>query len=269
MTSIPGSADYHRGFTAILLVALLFLLSFSVQAQEVGRFQFVHGTVELQRGGLTLRAEREMVIHEGDVLVTAAASSAQLRMVDGALLALRPRSELKIEAYRFQDADTDTSLVNLARGSLRSVTGALGHARPENVKIETPVATMGIRGTDMDTFVPPPVEGQDEPPEAVLRVNSGRGTMASAGVLLEVPAGSIAQVVEGEAPRFVPALPRSARALEGTDNGGADTDEVEPQPDAVDPDESTSPNLGELGIRELPEALNRTLQQNETRIIIK
>lgn len=267
MISIPGSVDWRLKPVVTLLAAWLLLLSFAVQAQEVGRFQFVHGTVDVQRNGATLKAQREMVIHEGDTLVTAAASSAQLRMVDGALLALRPRSELKIEAYRFQDADSDTSLVNLARGSLRSVTGALGHARPDNVKIETPVATMGIRGTDMDTFVPPPVEGQDEPPEAVLRVNSGRGTMASAGVLLEVPAGSIAQVVEGEVPRFVPALPRSARALEGGNNSN-DSDETESRPGAMDQD-SVSPSLGELGIRELPEAMNRGLQQDGVRVIIK
>lgn len=272
MISIPGNAERctlpAKKLGWMLLIGLL-VFAAPLWAVEVGRFQFVHGDVKVHRDGKSLKAARTMPVHQGDTLITASASSAQLRMMDGALLALRPNSELNIEAYQYQDNDEDASLVNLARGSLRSVTGALGRARPENVRIETPVATMGIRGTDMDTFVLPPAQGQELPDQAVLRVNSGRGTMSSGGVLLEVPTGSIAQAVRGQPPRFIPQLPASATKMEQQEDQDEATgeDEVSASQNEAGQDEGTAntnsplanllqtdsfkPNLQDLGIREL------------------
>jgi hypothetical protein len=39
-------------------------------------------------------------------------------------------------------------LVRLGRGSLRMITGLLGKAHPDAVRVETQTATIGIRGTD-------------------------------------------------------------------------------------------------------------------------
>ncbi|SFC05591.1 FecR family protein [Marinospirillum celere] len=220
-----------------LLLALTFFHSSAYANQEAGRFQFVHGTVEVVRAdGETLAAERNLSVYEGDTVTTAAASSAQIRMVDDALMALRPRSELVIEGYQYNQADDDASLVNLARGGLRTVSGVIGRNRSENVKIETPVATMGIRGTDMDTFVVPDEQpGNNNGLQSVLRVNSGEGTITSQGVELGVPAGSIAQASPGQAPQFIPALPASAESLEAESTASSD-DEGQTDDEAVNDD---------------------------------
>lgn len=207
----------------IALPLLWLFASLALAADEAGRFQFVHGQVQVERDNRTLNATRGMNVLVGDKITTEAASSAQIRMVDGALMALRPRSELLIEDYAFAGNDEDSTLVNLTRGGLRSVTGAIGRSRPENVKIDTPVATMGIRGTDMDTFVPPASNQQQQ--QAVLRVNSGRGTMTSGGVLIEVPAGSIGQVIRGQTPRIIPALPPEAEAQEAEADAAGEEEE--------------------------------------------
>ncbi|MBE0508209.1 MAG: FecR domain-containing protein [Marinospirillum sp.] len=245
----------------------------ALASQEAGHFQFVHGQVQVERDNRTLNAERGMVVQVGDKLITAVASSAQLRMVDGAMLALRPRSELLIEGYRYDGSDQDAALVNLARGGLRSVTGAIGRARPDNVKIDTPVATMGIRGTDMDTFVPPASAQQE--PTAVLRVNSGRGTITAQGVTLEVPTGGIAQAIRGQIPRIIPALPAEAEAQDSEVTQSTDedtsTDEAinddqqqdtnlleEPEINLVDIEESR-PSIEALNLQEVSDGQRRVL----------
>ncbi|MDR9468502.1 FecR family protein [Marinospirillum sp.] len=212
MTSNPINSK----FTWLLVLVAGLFLSFPIWAAEsVGSFQFVHGTVSIERNSDQLEAKRGDDIFAGDTLKTEAASSAQITMVDGARMALRPRSELVIDEYVFNDDEDDTSLVSLTKGGLRTVTGALGRSRPEKVKIDTPVATMGIRGTDMDTFfTPDPQTSSPEDTEAVLRVNKGTGVISSAGVELDVPAGTIAAAAMGQPPRAIPSLPPSAESLE-------------------------------------------------------
>ncbi|WP_162299736.1 FecR family protein [Marinospirillum perlucidum] len=198
----------------------------------MGSFQFVHGDVRIQRGNQTIEANRGDDILAGDTLITAAASSAQLRMVDGARMALRPRTELVVDEYTFNDDEDDSSLVSLTRGGLRTVTGALGKARPERVQIDTPVATMGIRGTDMDTFFLPPPANQNAsgntspPPQAFLRVNEGTGIIRSGGAEMIVPAGNIAAGGLSQPPRRIPRLPPSIQALD-EESTGSETDNEE------------------------------------------
>lgn len=205
---------------SVVVVTILFVFSYTGVASTVaGRFQFVHGTVEVTREERTYRAHRGDDIHEGDIITTAPASSAQVRMSDGALIAVRPRSELTIETYNYtgEDDGENSSVLNLARGGLRSVTGAIGRAQPDNVKIDTPVATMGIRGTDMDVFLVPPQSPAGPAaalPDSVLRVNTGVGVIIAAGLMLDVPAGFIAQASFGQPPQFIPALPPAAEAME-------------------------------------------------------
>jgi hypothetical protein len=163
-------------------------------------------------------------------------------MVDGARMALRPRSELVVDEYNFNDDDDDSSLVSLTRGGLRTVTGALGRARPDKVKIDTPVATMGIRGTDMDTFFTPDPEASSlEDTEAVLRVNEGTGFITSGGVELDVPAGNIAAATLGQPPRNIPSLPPAAQALENESTQSSDDEATGSDEESTDtPEESAA-----------------------------
>ena len=111
---------------------------------------FVHGRVEITRNADVLPARRGDDVFSADRITTYAASSAQLRFSDGSLLALRPETQLVIAQYAFEpDSDDNAQETDLIRGGLRAVSGALGRATPERVTFNTPVATMGIRGTGL------------------------------------------------------------------------------------------------------------------------
>ena len=84
-----------------------------------------------------------------DRLVTGADSGASVVLRDGTTLVVGPSSRLDLKDFHF---DTTTQeggmLVTLLRGSLRMVTGLIGKAHPEAVRVQTQTATIGIRGTD-------------------------------------------------------------------------------------------------------------------------
>lgn len=64
------------------------------------------------------------------------------------MLSIGPDSELSIDNYLFEPASDQLGLVaRLARGTLHFVSGIIAKLKPEAVAIETPTATIGVRGT--------------------------------------------------------------------------------------------------------------------------
>ncbi len=139
---------------SLLLLPLLMLLAGSVHAQtttEAGRATSVTGVVALQRAdGSMAIAARGSAVRPGDTVVTQPDSRAVIELRDGAKLMVRPSSELRIDGYRFVQAnpDNDSTILRILKGGLRSITGLLGQRRPGAFQLNTGTATIGIRGTD-------------------------------------------------------------------------------------------------------------------------
>jgi hypothetical protein len=91
----------------------------------------------------------QSVIAEGETLATEQNTYARVKFRDDAEVVLRPSTQLKIEAYRYESAqpERDSALLSLLKGGLRSVTGLLGKRSRDNVKFSTSTSTIGIRGT--------------------------------------------------------------------------------------------------------------------------
>jgi FecR protein len=75
-------------------------------------------------------------------------SRVELRFADEARFVLGPDSELTVGQYRYKrDAEDNSMVTNLARGVFRFFSGLMAKKHPQSVRIVTPVATIGIRGT--------------------------------------------------------------------------------------------------------------------------
>lgn len=145
-----------------LTVVVLALLAPSLAQAAAGQVLFALGRVEIQRGGQVLSATRGTAVEVGDVVTTGPTGMVQLRMQDGALLSLRYGSSLQVEEYRMPVAATAAaapagdslaasggrSALRLLRGAFRTVTGLIGKSPADSYSVATPVATIGIRGTD-------------------------------------------------------------------------------------------------------------------------
>ena len=83
-----------------------------------------------------------------DQVTTGGKSFAMLQFIDGAIVTVRPNSKVIIEQYVFNSGDEDAAILNLMEGGLRIITGAITKSQPESFKVKTPIALMGVRGTE-------------------------------------------------------------------------------------------------------------------------
>lgn len=176
-------------------------------AQGNGEIIFLSGNVSLSNpsGGIRIPAMGARV-NPGDTLTTGRDSAVHLRMDDAALLALRPNSRLKIEAYSAQGVAADKVELRLYSGSVRSVAGWIGRDYPEHYVVHALGTYIGVRGgCDHE-----PLVVSDGPGTGVFdRVNCGESVLESRYGRVLVPNGNAAfSPARGESgPELLPSIP--------------------------------------------------------------
>jgi hypothetical protein len=168
----------------LLLAALLAPAAAWAQATV----QHLSGTLSVQRADGTVRllSERSEVRH-ADLITTERDTYAQLRFTDGALVTLRPSSQVRLDSYRFVEAQpgNDNFVIALLKGGLRKVTGLVGRRGTRDAfRLVTPTATVGIRGTDFSVIhvEPAQVPGSGPAPGTYFPVAEGAIGVTSGGI---------------------------------------------------------------------------------------
>jgi hypothetical protein len=114
----------------------------------IGSVRVVKGQAFVERGGRRMAAHIKLRIKQGDVLITGSGGALGITLRDNTRLSLGPDSRLVIDRFLFSPADKKFSLITtLLKGTAAFVTGRIGQLAPDAVKVKTPVATIGIRGT--------------------------------------------------------------------------------------------------------------------------
>ncbi len=119
----------------------------------VGRVAFIRGGVTAKKDGKDMRnLTRGAPLYETDEIITHKGAYAILAFRDQGRVTLKPETQFKIEQYRFdKDApESDSSFFRLVRGGMRALTGLMSKRNPEQYRVRTAVATIGIRGTGFD-----------------------------------------------------------------------------------------------------------------------
>jgi hypothetical protein len=140
----------YKSTTAFLGATLAALaLAGSAVAADIGQVKVSKGDVQIQRGATKQAAAVGMGIQASDVVVTGANGSAGITFTDNSLVSVGPNSTFAIDKYSF---DTTTHAGefegSLKRGKLAAVSGKMVKQSPEAMKIRTPSAVMGVRGTE-------------------------------------------------------------------------------------------------------------------------
>jgi hypothetical protein len=132
-----------------------FVLLVVLTGPVVAQTQDSSGMVIASRGEVIAMSDggsRELkqgdFIYVKDEIMTSNRSIAVLQFTDGAKVTVRPDSTMIIEQYLYAGNDSDEATLNLVEGGLRVITGAMAKSNPENYKVRTPVALMGVRGTE-------------------------------------------------------------------------------------------------------------------------
>jgi hypothetical protein len=124
------------------------------QAAPIGSVESMRGAGAKQKPGEAPRVlGAGSMIEDGEVLSTGANSYAVIKLDDGTRMTLRPNSSFKVDEFFYNQAgQSDNLVMNLIRGGLRIVTGAITK-KPSNSRLVTTTATVGIRGTDFDARI--------------------------------------------------------------------------------------------------------------------
>lgn len=142
-------------FRAIIAVCLLLAVA-GVAAQPNSPDQPV-GKVLLVSGEAYADQQRLQVdspIYIGQTLKTAVGSHLHIRMIDGAFLSLRQRSAARIALYTVDlEQPTNNQIrIDIQQGVVRSVSGKGAESNRAGFRVNTPVAAIGIRGTDFVVY---------------------------------------------------------------------------------------------------------------------
>lgn len=121
----------------------------SAAAQEtIGIVRNLAGDATVTRGDQVFRAAVGTRLLEGDTLMTGSNGSMGVILRDNSTLSIGPGSSLVVQSFLFSPAEGKLGLlVRLSKGSMAYLSGLIGKLAPESARFETPVASIGIRGT--------------------------------------------------------------------------------------------------------------------------
>jgi hypothetical protein len=140
-----------NGFLKALGALALFAVPVgSTMAAGIGSIEKADGIAQLNRGAEIKPISSASVLQSGDTLKTGQGGKVQWAMADESVFLMTENSAIRLDEFSY-DSKTPAagkSRFSLLKGAVRGLSGLIAKANPANFKLETPVATMGVRGTD-------------------------------------------------------------------------------------------------------------------------
>ena len=116
-------------------------------------------------------------IYQADRVQSYENSFAVLVFRDGGRITVEPETQLLIKNYQYSQNDKqDQAVYKLVSGGLRVLTGSIGQNNKEAYKLDTTIATIGIRGTGFDLSCQGGCSGQPTTTEVANQVLNGKGS---------------------------------------------------------------------------------------------
>jgi hypothetical protein len=129
-----------------------------VCAQEpaaAGRIKVASGSVFIVRAGAAIPAQAGAVVFEADTLRTGADGRVGITLKDDTRISLGPASEIRLDRFTYAPAEGRLGFVlKVVKGVAAYVSGRIAKLAPDSIRLETPAAIVGVRGTTVVIRVP-------------------------------------------------------------------------------------------------------------------
>ncbi len=146
----------RQHWLAAIGLVLLAVPAFAQQPSAAGRIKVVSGSAFIVRGGSMIKAEVGQNVLESDTLRTGDDGRLGITLDDDTRLSLGPSSEVRLNAFRYAPAQGSVSLaMSFLKGIAVYVSGQIAKLAPDSVRLETPSAIVGVRGTTLALQVVP------------------------------------------------------------------------------------------------------------------
>lgn len=148
-----------RAFAFALAVVLTAMTGAAQAAESIGQIKTTSGKVTIERAGKTVDAEVGARVFEADRVVTGRDGSVGITFRDNTVLSAGASSILTFDEFSFDSATLEGSFVSsLDQGSLSIISGDIVARSPEALKVKTPMAILGVRGTEFVVRVDPELD---------------------------------------------------------------------------------------------------------------
>jgi hypothetical protein len=163
----------------------------SRKPEGIGNVSRVEGDGVLKRGDSASKLSADLPVRINDDIVTAAAARAELTFIDGTKLTIGEESQIKIDSFVFEEGKSGNRLSLNVAGPFRYISGRLGASEASSVSVKTPVATIGVRGTD---FWGGPIDQQ----YGVFLLEGSVSVTTSAGEVVLTVSGTGVDIAEAD-----------------------------------------------------------------------
>jgi hypothetical protein len=134
------------------IILILLFISNLLIANNIGKIVALDGEATILREGKIIQVNKDSVFEKDDTLNTKDNTKLQILFLDDTIISVGQNSTLKINEYLFEEKNTKAEF-SMARGIFRTITGKIGKIAPENFKLKTKTASIGIRGTQIITVI--------------------------------------------------------------------------------------------------------------------
>ena len=128
-------------------------------AQVIGRIEIASGSITIQHAnGVVDIVKAGDALLKGDVVMTGEDSSLTLSLVDGTALNMGASARMVLAELTYDsNSSSNSAVINLVKGAFTFVAGQAAHTG--DMKVTTPVATLGIRGTTVGAYLDADIAG--------------------------------------------------------------------------------------------------------------
>jgi hypothetical protein len=146
-----------RYLAIFTMIAWLAAQAFADVPKPAGTVEALEGQAEAKAGqDAPRKLAKGAAVFPADVITTPTGKDkAKIVFADGSALEIGPESAVAIREFAYDENDKEKSKqsIGLAKGIVRFVTGKVVAQNPDNLKIESPLALVGIRGTTTDHWI--------------------------------------------------------------------------------------------------------------------
>ena len=137
----------------LISILTLWLVSHPAIANPVGEVTLVIGAPQATLDNQQIALQRGTPVAVGMQIETGIGSHAHIRFIDGTVVSIRPESRLLVSAFQVEGDRVAEFRLTLTRGNARTISGPGLKSARDRFRLNTPIAAIGIRGTDFSTRV--------------------------------------------------------------------------------------------------------------------
>jgi hypothetical protein len=138
-------------FTAFIATATVLFVTAAIAAAaegpRIGQVKTVSGEAAILRDAARLPIKPGDPVYTKDIVETGEHGSVGITFIDNTVFSTGPNSRIGLDEFRFDPAVGGEMVAQMPRGTLSVVSGEITKRSPGALKIMTPTAVLGVRGT--------------------------------------------------------------------------------------------------------------------------